>query len=125
KLNPKRFDGFDERIVWQMLPLQDSSSGPDVSRQVILDLGRHAGGALRLSLNDPSVAEFTEVDPPPQPRLRAFNLVGKKVGRANLEARDDAGKVQAFLQVAVKPRIAKKVALFQVKDSVRQTERSV
>jgi hypothetical protein len=61
--------------------------------------GGPSGEALKVALNDPSVATVAE-----QPRkgdLRIFRLTGSKAGSAMLEGKTSSGAVWAFMQIEI------------------------
>jgi hypothetical protein len=61
--------------------------------------GGPAGEALKVTLNDPSVA--TVVEQPRKGDLRIFRVTASKAGSAMLEAKTATGAVWAFLQIEI------------------------
>jgi hypothetical protein len=62
-------------------------------------LGLVDGWFLKVSPNDPSVVDVEEQ--PARRDMRILRAIGLKPGVAMLEAKDDAGTVQAFMQIEV------------------------
>ena len=96
KLSSSDARGYDERLNLQKLDILRSSD-------IALWGGDGEGGALRVALNDPSVARVTELSQfrGGGPNVRLFQVTGLKVGHAVLEARDRKGNVWAFMQIKV------------------------